>query len=109
MAPYHHLLVHFPIALWTVATLIIVLRAFSDGTLARNAAAVLAPLLVLGVLSGIVAYFIGLAIFPFEAIGASPLGRNKLLAATWALAYWTLLAITVWRLGLRWQLLGGVY
>lgn len=99
MAPYHHLLVHFPIALWTVATLIIILRAFSDGTLARNATAVLAPLLVLGVLSGVVAYFIGLLVFPFEAISSSPLGRNKLTAATWSLAYWTLLAVTVWRLG----------
>lgn len=99
MAPYHHLMVHFPIALWTVAAMIIILRALSDGTLARNAAAVLAPLLALGVLSGIVAYAIGLSVFPYEAISSSPLGRNKLTAATWALAYWTLLAVTVWRLG----------
>lgn len=99
MAPYHHLMVHFPIALWTVATLIIVLRALSDGTLARNAAAVLTPLLVLGVLTGAIAYLIGLSVFPYEAISSSPLGRNKLIAATWALAYWALLAITVWRLG----------
>ncbi len=99
MAPYHHLMVHFPIALWTVAALIIILRALSDGELARNAARVLAPLLALGVVTGVVAYAIGLAVFPFEAISASPLGRNKLIAATWALAYWALLAITVWRLG----------
>lgn len=99
MAPYHHLMVHFPIALWTVAALIIVLRAFSDGTLARNAAAVLAPLLALGVLTGIVAYLIGLSVFPYEAISSSPLGRNKLTAATWSLAYWALLAVTVRRLG----------
>ncbi|MBI3574167.1 MAG: heme ABC transporter permease [Gammaproteobacteria bacterium] len=99
MAPYHHLMVHFPIALWTVAALIIILRALSDGTLARNATAVLVPLLVLGVISGVIAYAIGLSVFPFEAISSSPLGRNKLIAATWALAYWTLLAVTVWRLG----------
>lgn len=113
MAPYHHLLVHFPIALWTVATLIIVLRAFSEGRLARNAEAVLAPLLVLGVLTGVVAYAIGLMVFPYEAISSSPLGRNKLIAATWALAYWSLLAVIVWRLGeavwkgsARWIMLG---
>ncbi len=99
MSPYHHLLVHFPIALWTVAALVIVLRALSDGTLARNAATVLVPLLALGVLTGVVAYAIGLSVFPYEAISSSPLGRNKLTAATWALAYWTLLAVTVRRLG----------
>lgn len=104
MAPYHHLLVHFPIALWTVATLVIVLRALSDGDLARNAARVLAPLLLLGVLTGVIAYVIGLSVFPYEAISSSPLGRNKLTVATWSLAYWTLLAVTVQRLGERaWQ------
>jgi uncharacterized membrane protein len=101
MAPYHHLMVHFPIALWTVAALIIILRAFSDGALAQAAGRLLAPLLALGVLTGAVAYFIGLSVFPYEAISSSPLGRNKLIAATWALAYWALLAITVWRLGER--------
>jgi uncharacterized membrane protein len=99
MAPYHHLLVHFPIALWTTAALIIILRTFSDGALARNAARVLTPLLVLGVVTGAIAYAIGLSVFPYEAISSSPLGRNKLTAATWALAYWALLAVTCWRLG----------
>ncbi len=101
MAPYHHLMVHFPIALWTVAALIILLRAFSDGALAQAAGRVLAPLLALGVLTGAVAYLIGLSVFPYETISSSPLGRNKLIAATWALAYWALLALTVWRLGER--------
>ncbi len=101
MAPYHHLLVHFPIALWTVAAMIIILRAFSDGTLARNAAAVLAPLLALGVLSGIVAYAIGLSVFPYEAISSSPLGRNKLTAATLALWAQVLHAVPQARLLLK--------
>ena len=101
MAPYHHLMVHFPIALWTTATLVILWRAFSDKPLALAAGRVLTPLLVLGVVTGFIAYAIGLAIFPFEAIGSSPLGRNKLIAATWSLAYWTLIAVTVWRLGNR--------
>jgi hypothetical protein len=104
MAPYHHLMVHFPIALWTTATLVILWRALSDEPLAQAAGRVLTPLLVLGVVTGVIAYFIGLSVFPYEAISSSPLGRNKLIAATWALAYWTLIAITVWRLGERvWQ------
>jgi uncharacterized membrane protein len=32
MGPYHVMLVHFPIALWTTAALIILLRTLSDGT-----------------------------------------------------------------------------
>lgn len=101
MAPYHHLLVHFPIALWTTAALVILWRALSDAPLAQAAGRVLTPLLALSVLSGIVAYLIGLAVFPFEAISSSPLGRNHLLAATWSLAYWTLILVTTWRLGER--------
>ncbi len=99
MAPYHLLMVHFPIALWTTAALVILWRALSDGALAQAAARVLTPLLALSVVTGLVAYLIGLSVFPFETISASPLGRNHLIAATWSLAYWTLLLITVWRLG----------
>ena len=113
MAAYHHLTVHFPIALWTTAALIILLRTFSEGTLARNAAKVLAPLIGFGVLAGIVAIATGFLVFPFEALLASPLGRNHLLTASWSLAYWILLLVIVWRLGdaawidmRRWIMLG---
>lgn len=113
MAPYHHLMVHFPIALWTVAALVILWRTFSDGALAQAAGRVMVPLLALSVVTGAIAYVIGLMVFPYETITASPLGRNKLIAATWSLAYWTLLAVTVWRLGdavwegtRRWVMLG---
>lgn len=99
MTAYHHLLVHFPIALWTAAALVVLWRAFSDGALAQAAGRILTPLLALSVVTGLVAYLIGLFVFPFETISASPLGRNHLIAATWSLAYWTLLLITVWRLG----------
>jgi hypothetical protein len=98
MAAYHHLLVHFPIALWTAAALVILWRALSDGALAQAAGRVLVPLLGLSVVTGLVAYVIGLFVFPFEAIAASPLGRNHLIAATWSLAYWALLFVTAWRL-----------
>lgn len=99
MVAYHHLLVHFPIALWTAAALVILWRALSDGALAQSAGRVLVPLLALSVVTGLIAYAIGWFVFPFEALSASPLGRNHLTASTWSLAYWALLLITVWRLG----------
>lgn len=113
MAAYHHLLVHFPIALWTTAMLVILLRALSEGAVAQAGGKVLTPLLALGVVSGLVAYVVGLFVFPLEALTASPLGRNHLTAATWSLAYWSLILLTSWRLGeqvwegsRRWIMLG---
>lgn len=99
MAPYHIVLVHFPIALLTTATLIVVLRALSDGALAKAADKVLTPLLGLGVLSTAAAFGVGLMVWPIETATASPLARNHLLAASWTLAYWTLLWITRWAQG----------
>jgi hypothetical protein len=99
MAAYHAVLVHFPIALLMTATLAILVRAVSDGALARAIDRALVPLLAIGVLSGIVAYAIGLMVWPWEAISATPLGRNHMLLATWTLAYWTLLLATRWIVG----------
>lgn len=45
MAPYHVVMVHFPIALWMTATLAILLCAFSDGQLAKAVGRALVPLL----------------------------------------------------------------
>lgn len=113
MAAYHHLLVHFPIALWTTAALVILWRALSDAALAQAAGRLLAPLLALSIATGFIAYVMGLLVFPFETITSSPLGRNHLMAATWALAYWMLVLVTSWRLGeavwigaRRWVMLG---
>lgn len=113
MAAYHILLVHFPIALLTVAALAIVLRALSDGSLARAVDHALVPLLAIGVVSTAAAYAVGLLVWPFEALSATPLGRNHMLAATWTLAYWTLLLVlrwwrgeTVWEGLTRWVMVG---
>jgi uncharacterized membrane protein len=113
MSPYHVMLVHFPIALWTTAALVIALRALSDGSLARAADQVLAPLLFIGALSGALAFAAGVLVWPFEAAASSPLARNHLLLAGWSLAYWTLLWIVRWRGGeqvwqglWRWVMLG---
>jgi hypothetical protein len=104
---------HFPVALWITATLIIVIRAFSAGLLARNLGRALVPLLFLGALAGIVTYALGLLVWPFEALTASPLGRNHMLTATWTLGYWLLLLFITWRVGelvwegpSRWVMLG---
>ncbi len=113
MAPYHAVLVHFPVALWTTAALVILVRALSDGALAKASDRVLVPLLFLGALSGLAAYVVGLLVWPLETAAASPLARNHLLAATWSLVYWTLLLITRWMQGeavwegvMRWVMLG---
>lgn len=113
MNAYHIMLVHFPIALWSTAALIIALRAFSDGPLARSADQVLVPMLSLAALLGVIGWGAGLLIWPLEAVTSSPLARNHLLLASWSLAYWVLLGLVRWRGGeqvwqglWRWLMLG---
>jgi len=113
MAGYHAVLVHFPIALLMTATLAILLRAVSEGPLARAVDRALVPLLGVGVLSGVVAYGVGLLVWPWEAISSTPLGRNHMLLATWTVAYWALLLATrwiggedVWEGAMRWVMAG---
>jgi hypothetical protein len=113
MAGYHAVLVHFPIALLMTATLAILLRAVSDGPLAMAVDRALVPLLAVGLLSGVVAYGVGLLVWPWEAISSTPLGRNHMLVATWTVAYWALLLATRWVQGeavwdgvMRWVMAG---
>jgi hypothetical protein len=96
MAGYHVVLVHFPIALWMTATLAILLRAVSDGPLAKAVDRALVPLLTIGLVVGLAAYAVGLLVWPWEALSATPLGRNHMLLATWTVAYWALLLVTRW-------------
>jgi hypothetical protein len=107
------MLVHFPIALWTTAFLLILARALSDAPAVRAAEGALTPLLGFGALTGAAAFAAGLLVWPFEAVASSPLARNHLLLAGWSLAYWTLLWIVRWRAGermweglYRWVMLG---
>jgi hypothetical protein len=81
------------------ATLAIFVRAVSDGPLARAIDRALVPLLAVGVLSGVVAFVVGLSVWPWEALSGTPLGRNHMLLATWTLAYWTLLLVARWMIG----------
>lgn len=99
MAIYHVLIQGFPIVLWYTAALFVLLRVLSDGRIARALGAAVTPLILLGVLSGAVAYVLGLLAWPLSATVMSPLGRNHLLMASWTLAFWTVLLVFAWRLG----------
>ena len=99
MGVYHLLVVVFPIALWDTAFLFILIRALSEGELARRLEKGITPLIFLGVVAGAVAYVLGLLVWPYSALTSSPLGRNHMLMATWTLAYWTVLCVLAWRLG----------
>jgi hypothetical protein len=113
VAAYHAVLVHFPIALWMTATLAILWRACSDGALAKAVDRALVPLLTIAFISGVVAFAIGLMVWPWETISATPLGRNHVLLASWTVAYWALLLAmrwlrgeAVWRGTSRWIMAG---
>lgn len=101
MEAYHNMLVHFPLALLTTAVLVIVLRVFSPSPFAQACDRVLAPLIGWGVATGVLAYGVGLLVWPLEAVTATPLGRNHILVASWTLAYWALLGVSRWRLGVE--------
>jgi len=113
MAAYHAVLVHFPIALLMTATLAILVRAVFDGPLAQAVDRALVPLMAVGLLAGLVAYVVGLSVWPWQAISSTPLGRNHMPVATWTLAYWALLLATrwiqgeaVWQGAMRWIMAG---
>jgi hypothetical protein len=94
-------MVHFPVALWTVAAGIIIFRALSDGVLARAFDQVLVPLLLTSVVTGVMAYVLGLLVWPSDTLQSTPLGRNHMMAATWSLFYWAAVLFLRWRAGER--------
>lgn len=91
MAAYHVVMVHFPIALWLVAGLAILIRAVSDGAVAQTFDRALPTLLVGGLALGALAWALGLAVWPWETLSATPMGRNHMLLASWSWAYFALL------------------
>jgi hypothetical protein len=101
MGPYHALMVHFPVAFWTAGAVILITRALSEGPLARAFDRVLVPFLLLGVVTGVVAYALGLMVWPPDTLQTSPLGRNHMMAATWSLFYWAAVLILRWWVGER--------
>jgi len=113
MSAYHVMLAHFPIALWSTAALIVLIRFLSAGTIARAADGALSFILFLGAVSGALTFAVGLMVWPFEAASSSPIARNHMILAAWSLAYWTVLWLVRWRGGeaiwsglWRWVMLG---
>jgi len=99
MGPYHAIMVHFPVALWLVASGIVFFRALSDGPLARNFNRVLVPLLLVGVATGIASYGLGLLVWSPDTLQTTPLGRNHMIAASWSLCSWAAVLFLRWRAG----------
>ena len=84
MAAYHAVLVHFPIALLMTATLAILVRAVSAGPLAQAVDRALVPLMSVGLLAGVVAYVVGLLVWPWQAISSTPLGPA--VSSAWSMS-----------------------
>lgn len=100
MAPIHHIMAHFPIALLSLAFALILLRALSTGGIAhRLESTALMIILALGLAGGLAALGTGLMIWPAEATISSTMGRNKILIASWMLTVWSLVLMLRWRIG----------
>lgn len=99
MTGIHHMLVHFPIAFWALATLLVLLGVMGRGRAADIAQASLLPLLMLSLLGALAAIVSGFLVWPWQANLYSPMVRNHILMAFWALAVWSMLAVLLWRAG----------
>jgi hypothetical protein len=99
MSAYHAMLSHFPVALWLSAALVMLWRAASSARLAVVAGQALPLLLGWATLTGLITFVVGLLVWPFEALSASPLGRNHLLLASWTITFWIVVLALVLRAG----------
>ena len=99
MAATHHMLIHFPLAFWALATLMILYGAVMTGRLAELCRAALLPVLVLSLLGALAGIVSGFLIWPLEANLYSPLARNHILMAFWSLGIFVMLTALVWRAG----------
>ncbi|MFO7649176.1 DUF2231 domain-containing protein [Halomonas sp. 3H] len=99
MTGLHHMLVHFPLGFWALATLMILVGALLPGRLAELSRAALLPVLVLGLLGALAAIIAGFLVWPLEANLSSPLARNHILMAFWSLGIFTMLTVLVWKAG----------
>ncbi|MFY0989847.1 DUF2231 domain-containing protein [Halomonas sp. C05BenzN] len=99
MTGMHHMLVHFPLGFWALATLMVLVGALLPGRMAELSRAALLPVLVLGLLGALAAIIAGFLVWPLAANLASPLARNHILMAFWSLGIFTMLTVLVWRAG----------
>lgn len=99
MSGIHHMLVHFPLGFWALATLMILVGSFFNGRLAKVSREALLPVLVLSLLAAAISIASGFLVWPVEAALSSPLTRNHILTALWSLGTFTMLTVLVWRAG----------
>ncbi|EPC03938.1 hypothetical protein L861_01160 [Litchfieldella anticariensis FP35 = DSM 16096] len=99
MTGLHHMLVHFPVGFWALATLMILVGAVSQGRLAEIARTALLPVLILSLIGALAAIVTGFLVWPWQANLYSPLARNHILMSLWSLGLWTLITVLVWRAG----------
>lgn len=99
MAPYHHIMVHFPIVLLGLSFVLILFRGLTQHQLAQRLdSAALIPCLILGLAGAVAGIVSGLLIWPMEGSLTSTMGRNKILIALWMLAVWSIVLILRWRI-----------
>ncbi|MBE0487256.1 heme ABC transporter permease [Marinobacter sp.] len=101
MSGIHHMLVHFPLGFWALATLMILVGGFLNGRFADISRAGLLPILVLSLLAACVAIASGFLVWTLDAVIYSPLARNHVLTALWSLGIFSMLTVLVWRTGSR--------
>lgn len=92
MRGIHHMLIHLPLTLWVLAAMMIMVRAFSAGKLARTAEQGLVPVLLLSLLGGAAAIISGFLVWPWDASLYSPLARNHILMSVWSMGIWGVMA-----------------
>lgn len=99
MSGIHHMLVHFPLGFWALATLMILVGSFMNGRLAEISRQALLPVLLLSLLAAAAAVISGFLVWPLEAALSSPLTRNHILTALWSTGIFAVITILVWRAG----------
>ncbi|QEM81680.1 DUF2231 domain-containing protein [Halomonas binhaiensis] len=97
MTGMHHMLVHFPVGFWALASLMILVGALLPGRIAELCRATLLPVLILGLLGALAAIITGFMIWPLEASTHSPLARNHILMSLWSLGVFSMITVLVWR------------
>ncbi|SFX74574.1 DUF2231 domain-containing protein [Marinospirillum alkaliphilum] len=95
----HAMLVHFPLAFWALATLMILAGVFLSGRFAELSRAGLLPVLVFSLLGAVAGLVSGWLVWPAEANLYSPLARNHILMAIWSLAIYSSITLLIWRFG----------
>ena len=99
MRGIHHMLIHLPLTLWLLAMLMILVRSFSGGKLARASEDAFVPVVVLSLLGGAGAIISGFMVWTWEGTLYSPLTRNHILLSFWGMGLWAVMGALAWQGG----------